>query len=371
MKKQNAILATDDFFAPLENTKPFFKAGFQGFAGSGKTYTAALVALGLHRMIGSKKPIVIFDTERASKFLKTLFANHKIEVLVRESRSMADLALTMRKLREEGVSDLLIIDSITHVWEDFVESYKRRVNRQSLQFQDWGVIKPTWKKQFSDPFVTDAYHIIMTGRAGYEYDYERNEDTGKKELHKTGIKMKVEGETAYEPDMLVLMERYEEVLGREKRVWREATIVKDRANVLDGKTLSNPKFSDFEPSVKVMLAGGRRAVTQAEADSAALFKTEEERAQWLRDKKKALEEIEGYLVAIWPSTSAKEKQMKSEAIYQAFGTRSWTAVEELSPEELKTGYKKIVAFVQEIISSEKGSNGKASGNSTQVSRKAA
>lgn len=279
----------------------------------------------------------------------------------------------LRKLREEGIADLLIIDSISHLWEDFVESYKRRVNRQTIQFQDWGIIKPTWKKQFSDPFVTDPYHIIITGRAGYEYDYERNEDTGKKELHKTGIKMKVEGETAYEPDMLVLMERYEEVLSREKRVWREATIVKDRANVLDEKTLSNPKFSDFEPSVKVMLAGGKRPVTQAEADSAALFKTEEERAEWLRDKKKAIEEIEGYLVAIWPSTSAKEKQIKSEVIYQAFGTRSWTAVEELSPDELKIGYKKIVAFVEDLInSSENTANGKPRlGNSTQVSRKAA
>jgi hypothetical protein len=185
--------------------------------------------------------------------------------------------------------------------------------------------------------------------------------------------MKVEGETAYEPDMLVLMERYEEVLGKDKRVWREATIVKDRSTILDGKTLSNPKFSDFEPSVKVMLAGGRRPVTQAEADSAALFKTEEERTEWLRDKKKALEEIEGYLVSVWPSTSAKEKQMKAQAVYQAFGTRSWTAVEELSPEELRTGYKRIVAFVQEMISQPtSGSNGKAPfGNSTQVSRKAA
>lgn len=75
MKKQNAKKQSDNFFAPLTNTKPYFKAGFQGFAGSGKTYTAALVALGLHRIIGSKKPIVIFDTERASKFLRPLFEN--------------------------------------------------------------------------------------------------------------------------------------------------------------------------------------------------------------------------------------------------------------------------------------------------------
>lgn len=283
---------------------------------------------------------------------------------------MADLALTMRKLREEGIADLLIINSITHVWEDFVESYKRRAGRLSLQFQDWGIIKPTWKKQFSDSFVTDPYHILMTGRAGFEYDYERNEDTGKKELRKTGIKMKVEGETAYEPDMLVLMERYEEILGKEKKVWREATIVKDRSTILDGKTIQNPKFSDFAPSVKVMLAGGKKAVTQAEADSASLFKTEEERAKRLKEKRKALEEIEGYLVAIWPSTSGKDKQMKSEAIYEAFGTRSWTAVEELEPQKLRTGYEEIVAFVEKVIRSERVTNGELSGKSSQARRAA-
>jgi hypothetical protein len=79
--------------------------------------------------------------------------------------------------------------------------------------------------------------------------------------------MKVEGETAYEPDMLILMERYEEVLGRQKRVWREATIVKDRSTVLDGKTFEDPTFEDFAPAIRVMLAHGRKAATQAEGDS--------------------------------------------------------------------------------------------------------
>lgn len=356
-KKQAVkVVRADDFFSPLENTKPYFKAAFEGFAGSGKTYSAAQVAVGLHEMIGSKKPVVIFDTEKASKFLKPLFASHKIEVLVRESRSMADLSETMRRLRE-GLSDILIIDSISHVWEDFIESYKRKVGRQSIQFQDWGIIKPTWKKSFSDPFVTDPYHILMCGRAGYEYDFEKNEDTGKRELLKTGIKMKVEGETAYEPDMLVLMERFEEILGKEKRVWREATIVKDRSQILDGKTISNPKFLDFEPSIRIMLADGTKPVTKAEADTAMLFKTEEEKREYVREKTKWLEEIEGYLVSIWPGQSAKEKKLKVDAVEHAFGMRSWTAVSEMHPQNLRDGYAKIVDFVEAYIAAEKGSMG--------------
>lgn len=352
---KNNSQSQDDFFSPLENTKPYFKAAFEGFAGSGKTYSAAQVAIGLHQLIGSTKPVVIFDTEKASKFLKPVFADAGVEVLVRESRSMADLAETMRRLREDKVSDILVIDSISHVWEEFTESYKKKVGRTALQFQDWGNIKPTWKRVFSDPFVTDPYHIIMTGRAGYEYSNEKNEDTGKRELLKTGIKMKVEGDTAYEPDMLVLMERFEEVLGKEKKVWREATIVKDRSTILDGKTIKNPKFENFKPAIDAMLADAVKPVTRVEADSGLLFRTEEERREWGRRRDRALEEIEGYMVSIWPGQSAKEKKMKVDALEAVFGTRSWTAIEELHPEKLEEGYMKLQDYVRDLITAEQQS----------------
>src|SRR5258708_3735866 len=207
----------DNFFTPVANTKPYFKAGIQGLAGTGKTYTAAQIAIGLHKRIGSKKPIVMFDTEKASKFLKAIFAEAGIELMVRDSRTLADLKKTMEKLRD-GYSDILIIDSISHVWEDTVESFKKKYNRSSLQFQDWGVLKPLWKQEFSDPLVRLPFSIIMCGRAGYEYENEINESTGKREIYKSGIKMKVEGDTAYEHDVLVLMERFEAVMCKAKKI---------------------------------------------------------------------------------------------------------------------------------------------------------
>lgn len=336
----------DSFFTSAENTKPFFKAGLQGFAGSGKTFTAAQIAVGLHKKLKSKKPVIIFDTEKAAKFLKPIFAKAKIELLIRESRSLADLKETMTRCRD-GASDILIIDSISHVWEDFLEAYKKKVNRNSFQFQDWGVIKPTWKREFSDPFVNDPYHTVMCGRAGYEYENEINPDTKKREIYKSGIKMKVEGETAYEPDMLILMERFERVLEEDKKVWREATVLKDRSNVLDGKTFKNPTFTDLEPAIDVMMLNpiSKNVVISPEGDSALLFKTEEENNEWKKHKDRWTEEISGLFTRVAPGATGKDKQFKLDTLAKVFDTTSETAIRALSGPELRDGYKKIMDII--------------------------
>ena len=259
----------DGFFTDLGNTKPYLKAAFEGFAGCGKTYTMAQIAVGLHQRIKSTKPVVIFDTEKAAKFLKHFFAEKGIKVLHKESRSLADLKETMKRCRE-GASDVLLIDSITHVWENFIEAYRRDKNRTRLQFEDWGTIKPKWKLEFSEPFVRDPYHTLMTGRAGYEYDDEKDEN-GKRQIFKAGIKMKVEGETAYEPDILVLMSRFEELLEDNKKVWREATIVKDRSTIIDGKTFKNPTYDNFKPAIERILEDAVTGAAPVERDAADLL----------------------------------------------------------------------------------------------------
>lgn len=344
--------AAATFFAPIGNTKPFFKAAFEGFAGTGKTYTAATVAVGLHKRIQSTKPIVIFDTERASKFLKPLFAANNIDVLVREAKSLADLKRTMDFMRS-GVSDILLIDSISHVWEDTLNSYQDRKYEQKrtrrLEMLDWGIIKPAWKKEFSDRFVSDEYHAIFTGRAGFEYGDEKNEDTGKREIFKTGIKMKVEGETAYEPDMLVLLERFEEVLSNKKEVWREATIIKDRSTLLDGKTFRNPTYEDFAPAIEALLDNPvpRDAFMDPEGNTAALFESEENVGKWKREKDKAMEEIEGLLARIAPGATGKDKTLKLELLDEVFGTTSMTGIGEMKIDDLRAGYRKLMEIAVE------------------------
>jgi len=232
----------------LENNRPFIKMAFQGFAGDGKTYTAVQCAIGLHKQIGSKLPIAIFDTEKAAKALVGVFADAGIECVVDdEHRSLKALNEAIAWC-ENGGADILVIDSITHVWEEFLKAYMDQKRRTRLEFQDWGVIKPQWKQQFSTPFVKAKIHIFFTGRAGYEYETEKDEQTGKREIHKSGIKMKAETETAFEPDVLVLMEKHQDVLGDTKKITRVATVLKDRTTRTDGKTFVNPTYADFKPA---------------------------------------------------------------------------------------------------------------------------
>ncbi len=352
-RKVVPVATEESFFTAIGNTKPYFKAAFEGEPGTGKSWSAALVAIGLHKKIKSKKPIVLIDTEKASKFLVPLFQEHGVEAVVRETHSLADLVTAM-KICSEGYSDIVVIDSITHIWMDFQEAYKRKLNRQTFQIQDWMSIKSEWNKYFSIPLVQSPLHIIATGRVSDRMEQEVDED-GRKEFTKTGVKMQAEKNAAYEFDVLVLMERHELIQRKKREVWRQATVLKGRGNLLDGKVFKNPTYEDFAPAIEAVIKDPVAArFSPTERDAGELIRTEEDKRKWVNEKKRWLEEIEGYLVSIWPSTSAAEKKNKVDALEYAFGTRSWSAIEAMHPEALEDGYAKIQEFTQKKIAEAKG-----------------
>ncbi len=84
----------------------------------------------------------------------------------------------------------------------------------------------------------------------------------------------------------------------------------------------------------------------AERDAGTLVQTEEEQYARKQRRKVLLEEIEGYLTSVWPSQSAEQKKRKADALSWAFGTRSWTAIEMMSLEQLATGFTAVQGFVQ-------------------------
>lgn len=337
-------------FKKLENNRPFLKMAFEGFAGDGKSYTALEVAIGLHKLIGSKKPIAIFDTEKAFKALKWRCDAAGIEVMHEEDeRSLTSLNQAI-KWCENGGADILITDSITHVWEEFLKAYLNRpdkygnpMKRTRLEFQDWGVLKPQWKELFSTPFVMAKCHIIFTGRAGYEYTDEKNEDTGKREIFKSGIKMKAETETAFEPDILVLMEKKQELLSDKKRIWREATVIKDRTTIIDGKTFQNPTFENFYPAIKVLLDGTLKEVHGGTIPD-TFDEFENKFGELAREREGMISEIEASFQLMGLGTGAADKQVIAWTLNQVFGVNSIEMVSRKGVKTIREGLAVVKKF---------------------------
>jgi hypothetical protein len=205
-----------------------------------------------------------------------------------------------------------------------------------LQFQDWGYLKGEWGK-FTDSFINSKLHMIIAGRAGYEYDYFENDD-GKKELEKTGIKMKAEGEMGYEPSLLVLMERHQEMDGNSvARIWRTATVLKDRSTLLDGKEFENPSFKSFAPHIAKLNLGGDHLGVDTSRTSEHDISAD--RKDWSPVQRKiVIDEIQTLLVLHIPGQAAADKQRKAQLIRKHFDA-SWAEIEEVMPlGKLRGGY---------------------------------
>lgn len=328
---------------PAKKKIAFAKIGIYGTAGSGKTRTATEIAIGLHKRIGSEKPIAIFDTEPAFSFMLPLFGKNNIDVLISdESRALTDLMQFMDEA--EKVSDIVIIDSITHVWRDAQDSFLNRVNKTrkangrkalaSLEFQHWKPIKAAWAA-FTDRFLSSKMHVIVCGRAGQVYEYQDKDDgSGKKELISTGSRMATEKELGYEPSLLIEM-----ISDREDgKIINVALVQKDRSDTINGREIRMPKYEDFEPHFKSLNLGGDHFSSMDQRDSQEMFKDADESGfdGELRQRTIYCEEVSELLKKHYPSQSVEDKQKRMDLIEKHFGTRSWTAVEQMKSGLLRT-----------------------------------
>jgi hypothetical protein len=320
-------------FKKAENTSAYLKAGFLGFAGSGKTYTATQVAIGLAKLMEEKglkeagRPIFFLDTETGSDYVTPKIREAGLEIFTAKTRAYLDLLTAIDECEKAG--SVLIIDSITHFWREFVESYQRRKEVNYLDFQDWNFLKGSqgWGK-FSDRYVNSSVHIIMCGRAGYEYDMETNAK-GKKEQVKSGIKMKAETETGFEPSLLVLMER--ETNLKTNKVNRTAYVLKERFGVIDGKEFADPTFQSFRPHIDLLNLGGSQLGVDNTRNSDSMFSHDGDDSKWKyeqRQKEIALEEIKEEINKhVGYGQDQETKKGKAELLEKIAETRAWAKVE--------------------------------------------
>lgn len=352
------------------NEQAFLKAGFLGFAGSGKTTTASLLGIGIAKRLADGRPVAFFDTETGSDFLIPKFQADGVELFTVKSCAFKDLLDAGREA--ESACSVLIVDSITHIWNELNEAQLAAVNAglkkkgkqplRKLEFQHMAEVKRTWAA-WTSFFLNSKLHIIVCGRAGFEWEWEVNDETGKKELTKVGTKMKVESEFGFEPSLLVEMERVSKGADAGAGWIHRAHILKDRTDTVNGKAFDFEKppkvykagdyMRTFKPFAQVFDAlniGGAHVAIDTTRTNDGIFDEQGDSESTRRVKRVtiALEEIQAALVALWPGQDAASKQMKMAAVETLFHTRSWTAVESKPLETLEDKLKVLRAYENEL-----------------------
>lgn len=185
-------------FVPAVRYKRKLKLGFLGPAGSGKTYSSILMGRGF---VGDEGKIAFVDTENRSAELYAHLTPFDVMSLSGEINPSKYIGAIETAIEEQY--DLVIVDSISPVWDYFLVEHGRISRRTGNSFTAWAQITPEYNDFVR--FIKDVdIHLILTIRAKTKYDVSTGQD-GKMKLRKIGIGPKFRDGIEYEPDLLLEM----------------------------------------------------------------------------------------------------------------------------------------------------------------------
>jgi len=247
-------------FSKPERSVACLKACVIGDTGSGKTHLAALVAIGMHKLLVAKKvikatvPVLFADTESGVDWHIDRFADEGVPLLAARTRAFSDLMPMIEEA--EKLNTILVIDSLTHFGKEQMEAYKANYNKTELNEKDWGYLYGDrgWGG-FTRAFVNSQCHIVAAGRLGFDYDKTSDDETVK-----TAIKMQGAKAIGYEPNIVVLCTKTNKRSANAVDGFlRTMTVLKDRGP-MDGKVFENATFENFMPHIDKLKLGGKHVV---------------------------------------------------------------------------------------------------------------
>ena len=153
------------------------KLALQGCAGSGKTYSALLLAYGL---TNDWTKIAIIDSENGSADLYAHLGNYN--VLPLQDSFTPETYIEAIKICEGASMEVIIIDSISQCWDCLLEYH---ANLQGNSFTNWQKITPRINA-FMQKILQSNSHVICTMRC--KQDYVLSEKNGKMIPEKVGLK---------------------------------------------------------------------------------------------------------------------------------------------------------------------------------------
>ena len=164
-------------------------------SGFGKTYSALLIAYGI---TGNWQKIAVIDTENDSASLYSHLGEYKTLKLI--PPYTPDRYIEAIKICEDAGMEVIIIDSITHVWKGQGGLLEYQ-NSLGGRYQDWAKATPLYQKWLT-AILQSKSHIITTNRKkqGYNMITEGN----KTKVEKAGLDDEIRD--GYEYEMTVALE---------------------------------------------------------------------------------------------------------------------------------------------------------------------
>ncbi len=264
-------------FTKPTSLKAALKLALYGPAGSGKTFTALLLAEGLAQRSGRR--VAVLDTEQGTAFYSQAVASRKahpdaFDFDVLHTRSVTEALAALHGL-DPAAHGVVVIDSISHLWDACRNAYAGKLTKQGgIPLHAWATIKKPYR-ELMNLLLSLPVHVILCGRQGVDY----GEDEGSGELKQVGFRLRAEGETGYEPDVLVRLESHK--ANRRQSATILAHVEKDRTGMLAGSTVEWPTFDNLAKPLLGLLGTRQAAVPNddevALQDAEALERREQER----------------------------------------------------------------------------------------------
>lgn len=160
-------------------TKTKLRIGLAGVSGSGKTYSALLMASGLTKW----KKIAVIDTENGSADLYDHLGD--FNVLRLESPYSPERYIEAITTCEQAGMEVIILDSMSHEWDGKGGILDMHNSMAGNSFTNWGKLTPRHNR-FIEKMLSSSAHVIATMRS--KQDYVLQEKNGKQVPEKVGLK---------------------------------------------------------------------------------------------------------------------------------------------------------------------------------------
>ena len=203
------------------------KLALQGCAGSGKTYSALLLAYGL---CGDWTKIAVIDSENNSADLYAHLGQYN--VLPLEGKYDPETYIDAIKVCEKAGMEVIIIDSMSQCWDNLLE-YHACLPGNS--FTNWQKVTPRMTSLIQMILGVNC-HVISTMRC--KQDYVLSEKNGKMVPEKVGLKAVMRDGIDYEYTIVF-----------DINMKHQAIASKDRTNLFANK----PEFNITPNTGKIIL----------------------------------------------------------------------------------------------------------------------